>query len=229
MDVGQSRSFFCKKMHVSVTKRLDLSPIRIAEQKLKIPKGALLDMQDSDIIALYYARNEQAISESSGKYGKYCLGIAHNILRNMQDAEECVNDTWLRAWNSIPPANPDSLQLYLGGITRHLSLDRYRHVHREKRGGGEMVLALDEIGEVVCSDIDVQSQAEESEFYEVFNRFLWALPERDCNVFIRRYYYIDSIDLIASRYSLTNANVKKILSRTRAKLLDHLRKEGYAL
>lgn len=186
-------------------------------------------MQDSDIIALYHARNEQAISESSGKYGKYCLSIAHNILHNMQDAEECVNDTWLRAWNSIPPARPDSLQLYLGGITRHLSLDRYRSAHREKRGGGEMVLALDEIGEVACPGTDVQSQAEESEFYEVFNRFLWTLPERDCNVFIRRYYYIDSIDTIAVRYDLSPSNVKKILSRTRAKLLGHLRKEGYVL
>ena len=102
-------------------------------------------MQDHDIIALYFARSEQAIRESSAKYGNYCLSIAQNILRSLQDAEECVNDTWLRAWNSIPPARPDHLQLYLGGITRHLSLDRYRKLHRDKRGGGEMVLALDEM------------------------------------------------------------------------------------
>ena len=186
-------------------------------------------MQDFEIIALYYERNEQAISESSGKYGKYCLSIAHNILRNMQDAEECVNDTWLCAWKSIPPARPDSLQLYLGGITRHVSLDRYRRAHREKRGGGEMVLALEEIGEVACSDTDVQSQVEEREFYEVFNRFLWSLPERNCNIFIRRYYYIESIATIAAHYGLSKTNVNKILSRTRAKLLHYLREEGYAL
>ena len=186
-------------------------------------------MQDHEIIDLYFARNEQAIAQSANKYGGYCTSIAQNILRNMQDAEECVNDTWLRAWNSIPPVRPDHLQLYLGGITRHLSLDRYRLLRREKRGGGEMVLALDEMSEVIASDTNVQAQIEQDEFFDLLNRFLWSLPERDCNIFIRRYYYVDSIEAIASRYGLTQANVKKILSRTRAKLHDYLRKEGYSL
>ncbi len=184
-------------------------------------------MQDQDIIALYYARDEQAIAASADKYGNYCTSIAHSILHNMQDAEECVNDTWLRAWDSIPPARPTYLQLYLGGITRHISLDRYRRANRAKRGGGEMVLALDEMSEVVASDVNVQTQAEEAEFYDKINRFLWSLPARDCNVFIRRYYYVDSMESIASRYGITQANVKKILSRTRARLRDYLRKEGY--
>ena len=186
-------------------------------------------MQDQDIIKLYNARNEQAITESSNKYGYYCTSIALNILQNMQDAEECVNDTWLRAWNSIPPAKPDHLQLYLGGITRHISLDRFRRQRAQKRGGGEIVLALDEISDVISSGTDVPTEVAEQEFSESFNRFLWSLPERDCNVFLRRYYYLDPISLIAKRYGLSVANVQKILSRTRAKLREHLAKEGYAV
>ena len=186
-------------------------------------------MQDKDIIDLYFARNEQAIAESSNKYGYYCTSIAQNILHNMQDAEECVNDTWLRAWNSIPPVRPDHLQLYLGGITRHLSLDRFRRQNAAKRGGGEIVLALDEMHDVVASDADVPSQIAEQEFSESFNRFLRSLPERECNIFIRRYYYLDPIPLIAKRYGLSVANVQKILSRTRNKLRAHLEKEGYAV
>ena len=186
-------------------------------------------MQDKDIIDLYFARNEQAIAESSNKYGYYCTSIAQNILHNMQDAEECVNDTWLRAWNSIPPTKPDHLQLYLGGITRHISLDRFRRQNAAKRGGGEIVLALDEMHDVVASDADVPSQIAEQEFSESFNRFLRSLPERECNIFIRRYYYLDPISLIAKRYGLSVANVQKILSRTRNKLRAHLEKEGYAV
>ncbi len=186
-------------------------------------------MQDQDIIALYNARNEQAIAESSTKYGYYCTSIALNILHNMQDAEECVNDTWLSAWNSIPPTKPNHLQLYLGGITRHISLDRFRKNNAAKRGGGELMLALDEMHDVVASDADVPSQIAEQEFSESFNRFLRSLPERDCNIFIRRYYYLDPITLIAKRYGLSVANVQKILSRTRNKLRAHFEKEGYAV
>ena len=186
-------------------------------------------MQDQEIIELYFARNEQAIIESSDKYGYYCTSIALNILQNMQDAEECVNDTWLRAWDSIPPARPNYLQLYLGSITRHISLDRFRSQKAVKRGGGELVLALDEVRDVIASDADVPTQVAEQEFSEIFNRFLWSLSERDCNVFLRRYYYLDPIALIAKRYGLSVSNVQKILSRTRAKLRAYLEKEGYAI
>lgn len=186
-------------------------------------------MQDRDIIDLYFARNERAIAESSEKYGGYCLGIAQNILRNMQDAEECVNDTWLQAWQSIPPARPDRLQQYLGGITRHISLDRYRHNTRQAVGGGEAALALDEIHDMIASDIDVTVQAQEREMMVAIDRFLWSLPVRECNIFIRRYYHFDAIRDIAKRYGLSVANVKKILSRTRGKLREFLEQEGYVV
>ncbi len=186
-------------------------------------------MQDRDIIELYYARDERAITETSEKYGTYCLGIAHNILQNLQDAEECVNDTWLRAWNSIPPAYPDHLQQYLGSITRHISLDKYRYNTRRSRGGGETTVAFDEIHEIIASETNLTTQTEERELLTAIDRFLWALPERECNIFIRRYYHLDSIREIAKRYGLTVVNVKKILSRTRAKLRELLEQEGYTV
>ena len=186
-------------------------------------------MQDRDILDLYFARDERAITESSNKYGTYCLGIAQNILRNMQDAEECVNDTWLRAWNSIPPACPDRLGQYLGGITRHISLDKHRYNTRQSRGGGEVAVAYDEIHEVVDSGINVATQAEERELLVAIDRFLWSLPERECNIFIRRYYHLDAIKDVAKRYGLTVSNVKKILSRTRASLRKFLEQEGYTV
>ena len=186
-------------------------------------------MQDCDILELYYARDERAITESSTKYGKYCLSIAQNILYNMQDAEECVNDTWLRAWNSIPPAHPKRLGQYLGSITRHISLDKHRYNSRQARGGGEITLTYEEIHEVVDSGINVTSQVEQRELLLAIDRFLWSLPERECNIFIRRYYHLDAIKDVAKRYGLTVANVKKILSRTRAALRIFLEQEGYTV
>ncbi|MBO5756227.1 MAG: RNA polymerase subunit sigma-70, partial [Clostridia bacterium] len=109
-------------------------------------------MLDSQIVALYLARDERAIAETQSKYGGYCTNIAQNILQNLQDAEECVNDTWLRTWNSIPPAQPTLLKTYVGKITRNLALDKYKSAHREKRGCGELAVAFDEISEITASD-----------------------------------------------------------------------------
>ena len=184
-------------------------------------------MKDHEILNLYLARDERALRESSEKYGSYCHSIAQNILHNLQDAEECVNDTWLQAWVSIPPARPARLGQYLGGITRHLSLDKYRQ--RGKATGGDVTVALDEIGEIVASDVSVADQAAQREMLMAIDRFLWALPERECNIFIRRYYHMDAIKQIAKRYGLREANVKKILSRTREKLRAYLEKEGWTI
>ena len=186
-------------------------------------------MQDLEIIELYFARDERAIKESSDKYGRYCLGVAQSILRNLQDAEECVNDTWLQAWNAIPPARPSYLQQYLGSITRHLSLDRYRQNNARSKSSGQVAVALDEIQEVVASDVTVADQMQERELIAAIDRFLWALPERECNIFIRRYYHMDAIKDIAKRYGLSVANAKKILSRTRAKLRTFLEQEGWTV
>lgn len=186
-------------------------------------------MQDSDIIELYFARDERALTESSEKYGSYCTRIAHSILKNMQDAEECVNDTWLQAWNAIPPARPDHLQQFLGGITRHLSLDRYRYNNRKSAGGGEITVALEEIEQMAGSEQSPASYAQAQEMLGAIDRFLWMLPQRECNIFIRRYYHFDSVKDIAKRYGLSVANVKKILSRTRVKMRQYLEVKGYVV
>ncbi len=182
-------------------------------------------MQDRDIIDLYFARDERAITETSQKYGAYCMGIAQRILHSLQDTEECLNDTWLRTWNAIPPARPGYLQQFVGSITRHVSLDRYRSNNKRS----SLTVALEEIGEIAASDTDPATQAEEREIVVAIDCFLWALPERECNIFIRRYYHMDAIKQIAKRYGLTEANVKKILSRTREKLRAYLEKEGWTI
>lgn len=182
-------------------------------------------MQDSQIIALYLARDERAIAETAAKYGSFCAGIAYNILQNMQDAEECVNDTWLRTWNSIPPAQPTRLSAYLGRITRNLALDKYKAAHREKRGYGEVTVALDEISEITASGYEVEDLYREWEFVQHINTFLYSLSERDRNIFVRRYFFTDSVPAIAKRFGTSQGNVLKVLSRTRQKLKDYLDKE----
>ncbi|MBQ7379971.1 MAG: RNA polymerase sigma factor [Clostridia bacterium] len=186
-------------------------------------------MQDQEIIDLYNRRDEQAIVQTETKYGSYCMSIAQNILQNMQDSEECVNDTWLHTWNSIPPAQPNNLRTYLGKITRNLSFNRYEMRNRQKRGGGEVIVALDEIGEVAAPDAELASQLEREDFARILNAFLWSLPERDCSIFIRRYYYVESVDEIAERYAMSKAAVFKSLSRARMKLRQALEQEGYTV
>lgn len=185
-------------------------------------------MQDEQIIGLYFARDERAIAETEAKYGNYCIGIAQNILQNLQDAEECCNDTWLGAWNSIPPAKPSVLKTYLGRITRNLALDRWRRTHSDKRGGGRISVALDEVHEIISSGYSISDAYLEQEFLRLINLFLHSLPDRERNVFIRRYYFADDMQDIAVRFGITQSNVRKILSRTRQKLNIYLDKEWHS-
>ena len=184
---------------------------------------------DHEIVALYHARDERAIEQTSHKYGDYCFTIANNILRSQQDAEECVNDTWLQTWNTIPPQRPNSLKYYLAKITRNLSISRWRELHSEKRGGGEIPLALNEMEEFAANTAEANTEAARIAFADCLNRFLHALPPRECNIFLRRYFYMDTTQEIARRYGIKEANVLLILSRTRTKLRTHLQKEGYTI
>jgi len=183
-------------------------------------------MEDQKIIELYTKRNETAIEKTAEKYGKYCFTIANNILHSLEDSEECVNDTWMKAWNSIPPAVPTYLRVFLGKITRNLSLDKYRFNHSEKRGGGEIGLVLEELEEVVAGKDSVEVCYERKELVQAINAYLHTLSERDCNVFIRRYFFAEEVKVIAKRYRLKESNVLMILSRTRKKLQKHLREEA---
>lgn len=186
-------------------------------------------MRDSQIIDLYWDRNEQAITETQRSYGSYCHSIAFHILYDHADADECVNDTWLRAWNAIPPQRPGKLALFLGTITRNLSLDRWKGKHAMKRGSGEMTLALDELAECVPDRKSTEDAVEAAELERLLNEFLHTLPERECNVFLRRYWYVEEYRDIAKKYGMNLNTVKTTLFRTRAKLKSFLEKEGIVL
>ena len=186
-------------------------------------------MEDKQIVSLYWARDPQAIDRSQEKYGPYCLSIARNILRQEQDAEESVNDTWLGAWNAMPPQRPSVLSAFLGRITRNLSLDRYKAARAEKRGGDSFPAALDELSECVPAMGGVEQTMDERELGQAIDRVLRTIPEKQCSLFLRRYWYAESISQIAERYSLKENTVKSILFRTREQLRKFLQKEGVAV
>ena len=184
-------------------------------------------MDDQQIVALYWQKNPDAIQESDRKYGAYCFSIANNILHSRQDAEECVNDTWLRTWNAIPPQRPTRLQMFLAKITRNLSFNRFSARHAAKRGSGEIDLVLDELAECIAGESDVEDEYEARELSRCIQAFVRKLPVRDGNVFLRRYFFTEPVAEIARRYGLTENHVMVILSRTRKKLKAYLRKEGF--
>ncbi len=184
-------------------------------------------MEDDQIVELYWQKDTNAISETANKYGAYCFVIADNILHSAEDSEECVNDTWLHAWNAIPPQRPNVLRLFLARITRNLSFDRFNARNAEKRGNGEIDLVVDEFGECLGGGTDTEAVYEAIELRESIRRFVRTLPEREGNVLVRRYFFVEPVAEIAKRYGLTENNVMVILSRTRKKLKAHLLKEGY--
>lgn len=186
-------------------------------------------MDDNGIIKLYWDRNDQAISVTSEKYGHYCKAIAKNILNNEEDAEECVNDTYLNAWNSMPTHWPEQLATFLGKITRNLSFNKYKRNHTEKRGGGEITLVLDELTDCV-SDIDtVEQTIDRQELSKAVNTFVKSLPMEKRNIFVRRYWYADSVSDIASDYGMLQGTLSKTLERTRKQLKAYLTERGFEL
>lgn len=185
-------------------------------------------MEDKSIIQLYWDRSEQAIVETDSKYGAYCYSIAHNILTNREDAEESVSDTYLAAWRAMPPRRPSILSAFLGKITRHISIDRWRSRTASKRGGGEMTLALEELGDCVSGEETPETQLLRRELAVRINTFLEGLPETERSVFLCRYWYLDSIAETAAYFGFTESKVKTMLHRTREKLRKTLEKEGYA-
>ena len=182
-------------------------------------------MEDREIVNLYWQRNQNAINETASKYGNYCKTIANNILHNLEDSEECVNDTYLNAWNSIPPHRPNVLSAFLGQITRHLSFDKLRYKNADKRGGGEIHLVLDELAECVSGTENVESEIERKELINVINDFLNTLSQEKSNIFLCRYWYAYPVSKIAKQFGLTENNVSVTLNRTRKKLKERQNKE----
>ena len=186
-------------------------------------------MDDAAILALYAARSEQAISETRTKYGQYCISIAYRILASIEDSQECVSDTWLKAWETIPPAKPDDLRAYLGRITRNNALHRLRDESRLKRGGGTVDIALSELDECVTSGDTPENALLRQQLSEAVNRFLRALPQQKRVVFVLRYYYLYSTKEIARKTGLRENTVSSILFRLRKQLKSHLEQEGVSL
>ena len=186
-------------------------------------------MKDSQIVQMYFDRSEDAISQTAIKYGKYCHTIAYNILHNFEDSEECVNDTYLKAWHTIPPQRPQKLAAFLGKITRNLSIDVYRHYAAEKRGSGEIEMALDELGDCVAFLDSTNDCVDEIALVDILNSFLTSLSSQHRKIFMRRYWYVSSIKEIADEYGITESKVKMALLRSRNQLKTVLEKEGIAL
>ncbi|MBO4928229.1 MAG: sigma-70 family RNA polymerase sigma factor [Clostridiales bacterium] len=180
-------------------------------------------MEDANIIDLYFARNERAISESEKKYRPYCASIAGNILRNREDEEECLSDTWYRAWNAIPPARPSRLSVFLGKITRNLAIDRYRKTKREKNSGGEYALCLDELSECIGEDSFIEEQII---LKDLLQTFLRSLDKEEKDIFLLRYWYVMPVSKIAARYGISEGALKMRLLRTRKGFKEYMQKNA---
>ena len=186
-------------------------------------------MNDEQILDLYFARDEQALVETDRKYGGYCFTLANSILHNDQDAEETVSDTYLKAWNAIPPKRPGIFKMFLAKITRNLAFSRWRAYSAEKRGGGEMELVLEELADCLAAPGSVEDTMDAKELARAIRAFLDTLPQREQNIFLRRYFFVEESAVIAKRYDMKPATVLRTLSRTRRKLKTYLTREGYTI
>lgn len=186
-------------------------------------------MEDEKIIRLYFEREEQAITETGKKYGSYCRSIAFNVLHSHEDAEECVSDTYLRAWNAIPPAKPSCLRAFLGRITRNLSITRWEAQRAQKRGGGRIQILLSELEECLSGEHRVDDHMDTQAITRTIERFLQNQKQENRQLFVRRYYYGDSVKRLSGMFGLPENTVKSRLSRLRIGLRAALLKEGIAV
>lgn len=186
-------------------------------------------MEDSQIVALYWDRDEEAIRQTQIKYGRYCYAIAYNILHSRQEAEECENDTYLDAWHSMPPHKPQLLSAFLGKITRRISLDKWRRSTAEKRGSGELPLSLSELADCIPDGKSIDENLQSEELAKLIDAFLRTLPPAERSVFLCRYWYFDTVADIAKQFGFGQSKVKTMLLRTRRKLKTYLEKEGITI
>ena len=182
-------------------------------------------MDDTELIGLFCSRSERAIAETEQKYGAYCRRFAERILQSSEDAEECVNDVLLQAWNAIPPAEPESLGAYLTALTRNHSLNRLKAEHRQRRGGGQVPAVLEELAGCIPSAESVEAEYDRRRFLETLERFLDTLSGDARVIFVRRYWYLNSCLEIADAYRMSESKVRVSLTRTRRKLKAFLEKE----
>jgi len=188
-----------------------------------------IDMDDKQIVDLFWERSEDAINQAAKQYGRYCYSIAYGILGNKEDAEECVNDTYLKAWECIPPQRPNALSVFLGKITRNLAINRWEYHNAKKRGNGRISSVLEELHECIPSTDNVEQIVDEMHFQKVCNQFLETLSKEKRIIFMRRYWYLSSIRDIALDVHMSESRVKMILFRLRKDFRKSLEKEGICL
>lgn len=184
-------------------------------------------MNDNEIVQLFLNRDEWAIKAAGEKYKSYLMKIAENITDSHEDAEECVNDALLTAWETIPPQNPQMLSTYLGKLTRNIAINKRKETHAEKRGRGEAAVAFEELSELIKGSQNIEQEFDRRELSREINAFLEALPEHKRILFVRRYWFCDSVKSIASELGMTETGASVTLHRVREKLRAHLRKRGY--
>lgn len=182
-------------------------------------------MEDADIIDLYYGREESAIVETRMKYGRMLISISLGILKNMQDAEECENDTYLKTWNAIPPERPNVFSAFLSKIIRNLSLNKYDEQHAQKRNITDIPVLIDELAECIPDRNNVDDYMDEQVLKQAVNMFLKTLKEDDRIIFMRRYWFCESVQDISERYGYGTSRIKMSLLRTRQKLKKRLKDE----
>ncbi len=193
-----------------------------------LPENTLsVELSDAEIVSLFFERDEKALSAVSRKYGSYCGAIVRNILKNHEDTEECLNDTWFKAWESIPPAKPRNLGGFLAKIAKNLSLNRYNRSHTDKRGGGELPLVLEELEGCVADSGNVEQTYERKVLVGAVNDFLRTLSREKRDMFVLRYWYCISVSDIAGKMGFSRGNVSTTLTRTRRALYAYLEKRGF--
>jgi len=186
-------------------------------------------MKDTEIVELYWSRDEAAIAATAESYGNYCYSIAYRILHRSEDAQECVNDTYWKAWLSIPPQRPKRLATYLGKITRNLSLDRLKRLNAQKRGSGQAEMALLELENCIPATTDLDQIADEIALAGSINQFLRAQSRTERNIFVGRYWHLYSISDLAQAYGMRESKIASLLFRMRQKLKHYLEKEGISV
>ena len=186
-------------------------------------------MEDEKIIELYFSRSEDAIPKTEEKFGNLCLSIAKNILGSEEDAKECLNDTLLVLWNSIPPKRPENLSAFAGKISRNIALNNFRRKNTQKRGGNETFAVLDEISEFVSGGENPEEKIEETELISEINAFLASLPKEKRKIFVARYWFFKSAEEISKTTGKNKIYIRNTLNRTRTKLIKHLKERGFEL
>lgn len=184
-------------------------------------------MEDSRIIDLYWERDQRAIGETDAKYGGYCASVMQPLLDCPEDVDECLNDTWLAAWNRMPPQRPAVLRMFLAKIARRIAINRLKAEKAQKRGGGELPLVLEELAECIPAGESAEQEVMTRELGSCISRFVRSLPEREGDIFCRRYFFTESVPRIAAYYCLSPNHVSVILNRTRKRLEKYLAEEGY--